>query len=164
MNDSPPNVSASSRNPWPIAVIAFFAIAITAIVAFVVFATRNKMELVRHDYYDEEIRYQQQLDRLSRTRPLNTRVTVAYDPGRQQIRIKLPSEHAQRPISGRIHFYRPSDASLDRDFELAVNADGVQDVDTTKLRAGLWKVRVYWKVNSDDYFFDQSVVVGSSRS
>ncbi|HYU45851.1 MAG TPA: FixH family protein [Terriglobales bacterium] len=156
------NQTIKSPNPWPIAIIAFFVIAITGIVAFVVFATRNKMELVRHDYYDEEIRYQQQLDRLSRTRPLNAQVTVAYNPARHQIRIKLPSEHAQRPTSGRIHFYRPSDASLDRDFELAVNADGVQDVDTKKLRAGLWKVRVYWKVNNEEYFFDQSVVVGHS--
>ena len=158
------NSSDKSVNPWPIAIIAFFVCAIAAIVAFVVFATRNQMELVRHDYYDEEIRYQQQLDRLRRTRPLNARVTVAYDPTRRQIRIKLPSEHAMRPTSGRIHFYRPSDANLDRDFELAVNADGVQDVDTTKLRAGLWKIRVYWKVNNEDYFFDQSVVVSSSRS
>jgi len=141
--------------------MAFFALFIMFIVAFIVFATRQKIDLVRHDYYEEEVRFQQQLDRLTRTRPVHAEVAVAYDAGHQQITLTLPAAHAHRPATGQIHFYRPSDAGLDRDIELAVNFDGIQEVDAQKLRAGLWKVRVFWNVDGQEYFFDQPIVVGA---
>jgi nitrogen fixation protein FixH len=155
------NQPAKSCNPWPIAIIAFFVVLLTGIVVFIVFATRNKMELVRPDYYEEEIRFQAQLDRLNRTRPLNAQVAIAYDANLRCIRVTLPSAHAHRPTTGRIHFYRPSDASLDREVQLVVNRDGLQQVDTQKLQPGLWRVRIYWRSDDQDYFFDQSIVVGA---
>jgi hypothetical protein len=42
-----------------------------------------------------------------------------------------------------------------------VNFDGIQEVDAQKLRAGLWKVRVFWNVDGQEYFFDQPIVVGA---
>jgi nitrogen fixation protein FixH len=157
-------MNTPNLNPWPIAISSFFAIAITGIVTFIVFATRNKMELVRPDYYDEEIRFQQQLDRLNRTRTLGAPIAVAYDSRQQSITIALPANQTRRPTSGRIHFYRPSDAALDQDLELAVNAEGMQRVDARKFRSGLWKVRVSWTVDGQDYFSDQSIVVDANSS
>src|SRR5262249_28670359 len=81
----------------------------------------------------DEVRFQQQLDRLNRTRPLTTAVAVAYDANQQAITVTLPAAHARHSASGHIHFYRPSDASLDRDVPLAVSADGVQRVETNGL-------------------------------
>jgi len=157
-------MNTSTRNPWPIAIIAFFALAITGIVAFIVFATRNEMELVRADYYDEEMRFQQQLDRLNRTQTLGAQVSVAYDPHQQSITIILPTVQTHHQSSGRIHFYRPSDARLDQDIALAVNAEGVQRVDARKLRSGFWRIRVSWTAAGQDYFSDQSIVIDSNSS
>jgi len=42
---------------------------------------------------------------------------------------------------------------------IAVDAAGVQQVDAGKLQAGLWKVRVQWTVNGEEYFVDRVVVV-----
>lgn len=158
------NPPFSTRNPWPIAIVAYFAVFITGIVVFVAFAARNKLDLVRPDYYAEEIQFQRQLDRLNRTQSLARQVTIAYDAAQQTVAIALPPAHAGQPTSGRIHFYRPSDASLDRDVQLAVNEQGVQLVDARKLRPGLWKVRVQWTTSGQEYFFDQSVVVGHAES
>src|SRR5262245_24832520 len=86
--------STFSSNPWPISIIAFFALFIMFIVAFIVFAMRQEVDLVRHDYYDQEVRFQQQLDRLTRSRFLSAEVAISYDAGHQQITLKLPAEHA----------------------------------------------------------------------
>ena len=51
------------RNPWPYAIIAWFVIFITAMTVWAVVATRNSMDLVRKDYYEEELRHQQQIER-----------------------------------------------------------------------------------------------------
>ena len=56
----------------------------------------------------------------------------------------------------------PSDARLDQNIRLAVDQKGSQLVDTKKLRPGLWKVRVEWSVNGEEFFFDKSIVVNFS--
>jgi nitrogen fixation protein FixH len=153
-------VAKFPRNPWPIFIVAYFIVFITFIVLFIIFASRQKMDLVRGDYYDEEIRYQEQLDRMNRTQQINAQTAIAYDFGRQTISISLPAIHAHRPVTGRIRLYRPSDDTLDRDVPLAVNSDGRQSVDASNLQPGLWKIRVYWTVDGRDYFSGESVVVG----
>lgn len=158
------NSSPRRANPWPCSIIAFFAVLVASLAAFVVFAARNRMELVRPDYYEEEIRFQEQLDRLNRTRALHAEVEIAYDPAPGEITIVLPRAHLSRSVSGRIELYRPSDASLDRTLPLTVDADGRQRVDAKRLRAGLWKVRVLWSTERQEFFFDRSIVVGSNPS
>ena len=155
------NATVSSRNPWPAALIAFFALFITAIVVFVIFASRHPMELVRPDYYSEEIEYQKQLDRLNRTQAIQAQVAIRYDIERAAISIVLPATQA-RPLSGWVHFYRPSDAALDQKVPLIVDPQGAQQISAERLQPGLWKVRVQWTMNENEYFFDQPIVIRST--
>jgi len=154
------NPSSKSRNPWPIVIIAYFIVFISGVVTFAIFASRQKVELVRPDYYADEIQFQQQLDRLNRTQPINASVTIVYNSDQQTITVTLPAAHAQHPTSGQIHLYRPSDAHLDQDLALALDAEGVQHVNAKNLRPGLWKVRVQWTADGQDYFFAQTVIIG----
>lgn len=158
-NEPRMNATLSTRNPWPIAIVAFFALFISGIVIFVVFASRHPMELVRADYYAEEIEYQKQLDRLNRTQAVGTQVAIRYDAARASVSIALPAAPAG-PLSGWVHFYRPSDATLDQTVPLIVNAEGAQQISAARLRPGFWKVRVQWTMNEKEYFFDQPIVIG----
>ncbi len=122
------------------------------------------MDLVRGDYYSEEIKFQEQLDRLNRTHPISAQVAIRYDSVQDAITLRLPAASAKLDLSGSIHLYRPSDARLDHRVPLTADAHGSQQLDARKLRPGLWKVRVRWTVESREYFFDQAVVVGAHRS
>lgn len=153
--------TVASRNPWPIAIIAFFALFISAAASYIVFAVRQDMDLVRPDYYEEELRYQKQLDRLHRTAPLEASVTVAYHEAGQQIEIRLPQLHAVPTTTGSIHLYRPSDAELDRHLPLALDPAGLQRLDARQLRAGLWKVRIQWTAEGQEFFVDRPLLIGS---
>src|ERR1043166_10080260 len=103
--------TSPKNNPWPIAIAAYFAVFGVFIVAFTIYATSQRTDLVGRDYYDQEIRFQQQLDCLNRTQPIHAQVSVTYDALQQSVIIAVPAAHARAQISGRIHFYRPSDAS-----------------------------------------------------
>lgn len=146
-------------NLWPVAIISTFTIFIALIIVFVVFATRQKMELVSPDYYEDEMRFQEQIERLSRTSLLAARKLIAYDADRREIVITLPAVHSRHLSAGRVQLYRPSDASLDLHIELATDAEGVQRIETRQLRGGLWKIRLQWKVNGQEFFFDQPIVI-----
>jgi nitrogen fixation protein FixH len=149
------------RSLWPYAIIAAFAIFISGTVALVVLACSQRVDLVSSDYYEQEIKFQNHLDRLRRTRNLDVQGAVGYDSTKQQITISVPTDQLRRAVSGRIQLYRPSAAGLDRQVVLSPDSKGVQVVDAKDLQPGLWKVRVSWTVGDNDYFMDQKIVVGS---
>ncbi len=154
------SITTKGRNPWPLAITGFFVAAIIFIVAFIAFAMRQREDLVSADYYEREVRYQSQLDSMNRSQSFAAQVVVTYEPSQRRIVITLPAAQS-RGATGSVQLYRPSDARLDREVPLALDADGIQRLDATTLHDGLWKVRVKWSANGQDYFLDQSVIVTS---
>lgn len=154
-----------SRSLWPHAILAWFVVFSSAMAAWITFALRQNTELVSADYYEEEVRFQSQLDRLNRTAAVRGDVAVLYDAAQGQVTLRLPADHVvQRPSpSGRIRFYRPSDARLDFEVPLALAGPGEQRIDVSARRGGQWKVRVQWKAGGQDYFFEQIVVLEEPR-
>jgi len=148
------------RNLWPLGIILTFAIFITGTICLLVFACRQKSDLVSSDYYEQEIRFQQHLDQIDRASKLAGPPSVSYDLAADCIRIRLPLETSARKVTGRIHLYRPSAAGLDRQVPLTLDPDGLQLLDASGMRPGLWKVRIFWAVEARDYFVDQSIVIG----
>src|SRR3990172_2138577 len=102
-----------TRSPWPLAIIAWFALFSAFLAAFIVFAVRQREDLVRRDYYDAEVRYQQHLDRAHRGQAVSGEVAIRYEAAMQRVTIQLPPTQARHRPTGRISFSRPSDASLD---------------------------------------------------
>lgn len=154
----------NSRNPWPIAIVAWFVFFTVATVALVILATHQREDLVREDYYDEEVRFQQQIDRMNRTARVASGVAVRYDIAAQNLVVTLPADQARRSPSGQITLYRPSDSRLDQELPLALEADGIQRIDVSHLQTGLWKVRLRWDVSGDEFYSDQEVVIGAKNT
>lgn len=153
------NLQTIRANPWPYAITGWMLLFGTGMAAWVVVAVRNDPELVRPDYYEQEIAYQQQIDRLNRTTAVRSEVSVAYESAQQQVALRLPAAHLAEKLTGTIHFYRPSNAKLDFHLPLAVDASGGQRIAAAKLQGGLWKVRVSWTSGGQEYFHDQSLVL-----
>jgi nitrogen fixation protein FixH len=152
------------RNLWPLGIILTFAVFVSGTAGLIVMACSQKLDLVSANYYEQELKFQGQIDRLERTRRAASQASVTYDPAAKCITISLPADQAQRKVSGRIELYRPSAAGMDRTVKLEPDANGVQHLDAAGLAPGLWKVRVSWTVEHQGYFLDQKVVVGSRDS
>jgi nitrogen fixation protein FixH len=149
------------RNLWPLGIIFAFVIFMSGTATLIVLACSHRTDLVSADYYEQEIRYQGQMDRMDRTKQLNEKVSVTYDAGRKQIAVSLPPEHVRQSATGSIQLYRPSAAGLDQWMKLEIDSNGVQTIDAAGLRAGLWKVKVLWRVGREEYFIDEKVDVKS---
>jgi nitrogen fixation protein FixH len=141
-------------------IIAYFAVFISAMVIWVIYASRQKMELVGADYYEREVLFQREIDASARGRAI-AGAKVEYDLQQHSIAIEVPAPHRSALSSGSIHLYRPNNARLDRDLPLTLGADGSQKVDAGSMAPGLWKVRVTWRVGGEDYLFDQPIIVGA---
>ena len=143
------------RNPWPYAIVIYFALFITAMATWICFAVRNDHELVRKDYYEQELQFQSELDRTQRARTVE--VHVSYDASKSAIIVQLPLNTA----SGSIYFYRPAQATLDKQIPLVLE-HGIQTIDVRNFAAGLWKVRLSWNTDGNNFQHDATVVLGST--
>ncbi len=152
------NNKTVSRSFWPVAIIGYFVLGITFLVIFIVWSARQREDLVSNNYYETEIRYQEQVDRLIHSQEFESLPIVTYESARQTIVITLPKGRS-KDASGTVRLYRPSDARLDRELSLTVDDQGVQLLDARPLPPGLWKVRVQWTVAGREYYCDRSVVV-----
>ena len=146
-----------SRNFWPLGIILTFVVFISGTVGLVVMASMHSVDLVNANYYDQEIKYQARID--SEARAHDAGATVSYDGTARHIVISVP---AAQNVTGQIQLYRPSAAGLDQEFKLEPSATGIQTLDTSSLRPGLWKIRVSWSQDGRDYFLDQKVVITAS--
>lgn len=147
----------SSLNPWPYGIIVTFVLFISATIGLVIMACGQKADLVSADYYEQEIRFQSQLDRAARARAVPA--AVSYEAASHQIKIELPANRSDRASAGRIQLYRPSSANLDRKFNLDLNPQGVQCLDASALASGLWKVRVSWTEAHQEFYIERSVTI-----
>lgn len=151
-------------NPWPYSILGFFIVAIIGAVVWVGFCLGHNSDLVAHDYYEQEVEYQGQLDRMERADGLSGRASIALDAEAAVIRVRLPVEHVAGGAQGGIHLYRPSEARLDQMVGLALNSAGEQQLDAATLAPGLWEVRVAWSAGGEEYFLSRKIRIDRGPS
>ena len=151
----------SSFNPWPLGIVVAFVLFIAGTAGLVVLACCQRSDLVRADYYDQEVRHQAQMERIERTRRNAPDARVTYDAARRAVTVSLPLAQAQHNPAGRIHLYRPSAAKLDRSIPLELDAAGRQILEAADLEPGLWWVQISWTVDGEEFYCDQRMVVGA---
>jgi hypothetical protein len=144
------------RNPWPYAIILYFVFFITFLAVWITFAVRNDHELVRKDYYEQEMNFQNEIDSSARAAALN--IAISYEASKEAVTITGPS----MTTSGTIYFYRASQAKMDREIPLLLK-DGAQTIDVRGFERGLWKVRLSWTVNGLPYRRDESLIFGAAQ-
>ena len=141
-------------NPWPVAITLFIAALIGGVVAFAVFSVKHRVDLVAPDYYDQEIRYQQQLDGSRRALRLEGGPVLSVTG--QTLSIAVPN-HLN--ATGTVTFYRPSDARLDQVFPLRLDDQGRQAVDLHGLAEGRWRIRVNWVVSNQTFLVEKQTIL-----
>jgi hypothetical protein len=160
----------SPRNLWPWAIILTFVLFISGTIGLVVMASTQREDLVSENYYEQELKFQNQIDRVRHLNQLSAPATATYDASHRAIRLSIPPPpnlnldlNRNSPhITGLIQLYRPSEAALDRYLKLQLDAHGCQSIDASTLRAGLWKIRITWAIDNQEYFTDQQLVVTPS--
>jgi hypothetical protein len=156
------HAAPSTCNLWPHAIIAWFVIFGSAMAAWITFAVRQNLDLVRADYYEDEVHYQQHLNRLKQTLPIRDHVAIQYDALKSEMMVQLPTPPPNGKVTGRILFYRPSEAALDFEVPLGVDDQGRQQIPLGNLRAGLWKARAEWRSAGQEFFFEQVFVADTA--
>ncbi len=127
---------------WEHAVAAFFLLFIGAVLALVFLTLDDRNDLVVEHYYDAEIEYQQQIDRIERTRALTEQPDIRLnDAG---VLITFPRSFRSTELTGSVHVYRPDDKRLDVTLPVGPDSSNNQLIPKGLVQPGTWNVRLTW--------------------
>lgn len=137
-----------------IVIILFLIITIGQAIAIHYFVD---YDLVVEEYYDEEIKYQSQIEKIKRTNNLPETLNIKLS--NDFIEFEFPSIFQAEKISGIIIFYKPSDDLLDKKEIIELESNNKMYFATSELNTGLWKVKVDWEVDKVKYFNEKILMV-----
>lgn len=140
-------------NPWPVVITLICVAAFATAASVVVIMVSKKVELVAPDYYAQDQRHSEQMERERRANALALPVTVTYEKSASSITIQYP----EKDINGTVTLYRPSDLTMDRSVEIAVDEHQQQKISADKLADGLWRVRLQWNQNGEEYYQENAI-------
>jgi hypothetical protein len=129
-------------------IIAFVGFILTLVVISV---RQDDIHLVTENYYEKELKYQDQIDRETSAAGLDREVLV-FDAVSKSMVLDLPVG-----AKGDLKLFRPSDERLDQELSLDILEEGKTTVPLEKLKAGYWKVQLTWTENGVDFYQEKKI-------
>lgn len=131
-----------------------------SLVLFVVFigslvmlCMREDISLVSKDYYDEELAYQQQIEREQNTKGLTQKPMITYHE-QSGITVTIPGGSTLE--KGEMKLFCPSNARLDQHFELKPIQEQVFKL---KMAKGMYRIKLSWSMSGKNYYFEDQITI-----
>lgn len=139
---------------WGKKIVVLYSGFVIMILSMVFLASRHRVELVADNYYEQELKFQDKIDKINRSNHLLHPVTVDFVNGK--LLIGFPAE-INNPVSGTISVYSPLKKSNDRVFTIETKPDFTQSVDLTKLPSGVYHIQIDWKADDVSYYNEKTI-------
>ncbi len=118
---------------------------------------QDDIHLVSQDYYQNEIAYQDDIDQMNNTNQLSTQLKFEYLSDSHVVKLSFPKESIG--ATGKINFYRPSDARKDFAVKLDITTTEIQLIPVANLDRGLWVIKVSWVKDGKKYYKEEKMVL-----
>ncbi len=150
-------MATKKNTSWPVFITVFYIVFVMLMFSVLLFSQKNRTNLVTENYYEEEIRYEEQISRIRNTNALNAKPAIEYDKTKKILVIRMPDE--LKNISyGKIKMFRPSNANLDVDYDLNLINDR-QVISTDNLSSGLWMIKFSWVQDKKEYYLEKTIIL-----
>ncbi|GAB1857115.1 FixH family protein [Flavobacteriaceae bacterium MHTCC 0001] len=111
-------------------------------------------DLVSNNYYAEELKYQNDIDKLKNAQTLKT--NISYTTSTEGLTINFPSDIDYKSITGKVFLYRPSNKQLD--FETVISlSNPYLLIPNARLVDGRWNIKIDWQYNGTPYLYQTSI-------
>jgi len=139
---------------WGTGIFVFLVLFVVASAVFIVFASRQQVNLVHKDYYEKGVDYSEQMKVNTRSKPFSRSFTVSST--NEEFLVAIADELAAKIDSGSMYLYRPSDKT--KDIILPVPA-GLKTIQFPKeqLINGRYILKFTWYTDGLRYEVDRPV-------
>ncbi|MFZ5948645.1 MAG: FixH family protein [Stygiobacter sp.] len=142
---------------WGTGIALTYILFLIAILTMVFIFMNQDVVLETNDYYAKGLEYQSQIDKIERTKNLTEQLEILNK--NDQIVFNFPKIFANKIISGEIYFYRPSNNKSDFKSKIDLTDSLQQIIFTKNLEKGLWKIKVDWSVENQNYYNEKILMI-----
>ena len=141
---------------WGWSIVLAFCLFGAFIIGLVFRSFQETVDLVSEDYYQQELGYQQQIEKIANNQALIAPLTFSQQS--QQLVVQFPAEPAAE-VQGKIQLFRPSDARRDQTMTIALNTKRQQVIATEKLKKGYYKIKIDWTSGETAYYTEETIFI-----
>lgn len=137
---------------WIVVAFVLFAAFIGTLVAVCV---REDISLVSKDYYQEELVYQDQIQRLNNVAGLKEKPVIKVVDHMLQIEFNQfnAMENAELKI------FCPSNAKMDRNFLVKSSDTEIQFFKLDPLQKGMHRAKLQWTMNGKEFYLEEVIYI-----
>ncbi|MFH2036367.1 MAG: FixH family protein [Candidatus Zixiibacteriota bacterium] len=147
-----------NKSKWGMGIYAFYGSFIIFILVLVLYVSIQDFQMVEDNYYEKDLAYQNQIDKIGRAGQLEKDVEIGFSADNQRLKLTFPVLDPQ-PIEGQIVFYRPSNSRYDVAVPIKVDSLGNQEIEISNLIRGNWQLKISWMVDSVEYYSQSRIIV-----
>lgn len=142
---------------WGYKILILYVGFVAGMLFLVYKCTQQNIDLVAENYYEKEIKFQ---DQITRSNNVNTGglVLKATVNESKQLIITYPAAVSGAKTSGEIHLFRPDNAKLDVKTPVDIT-EGLQYIDVSKLAKGYWRVQVSWQLGDTPLYQEERIFI-----
>ncbi|WP_143960793.1 FixH family protein [Litoribacter populi] len=137
---------------WGHGIAIFFTCFVAFMIFMVVKSFQQNIDLVTDNYYEQELKFQQQIDKINNDKGLETPVAVKFKSN--TVNITFP---ALPGIEGNIHIFRPSDSMFDLEKTIELDENFHQSIPVDNLPAGFYRVKINWQAQGMEYYTEETL-------
>jgi len=137
---------------WGKGITLVYIAFVVGMLGLVYMAFQQDFDLVADDYYEQEIAYQGRIDQLNNAKDDNQKVSVTSVDGAVQLTFTTAAKDVK------IHFFRPSDDTMDFKLEEAT-VDSKLNIPLTQFSKGKYLAKIEWKNNGKTYFQEDDLFI-----
>ncbi len=141
---------------WGYKLMLVFIVFALLIGTLVYKSINTKYDLVSKDYYKDELRYQERIDRTSNADSISA---VAITQDNTNLIIQLPKEQIGFKTEGEILMYCKTDADNDVQFSLQTDSTGKQLIDKKKLHKGAYQLKLTWQTDKKKFYNQHDIFI-----
>ena len=144
---------------WSHKIILAFILFGAMIFTMVSISMNQDLNLVDGDYYNQELEYQGQIERINNYQSLMIKPVFSYVPSEKKCFLSFPDQLPLENFTGTVHFFRPSNASFDKKYIMNDVLTREFSFDVSSMVSGLWTVKIKWNSEGNEYYFEENVTL-----
>jgi nitrogen fixation protein FixH len=135
---------------WGVKITLLYSGFVLLIVIMVSMSMSQKVDLVSKDYYEQELQFQDKINQMDRTKALSEQLSLQVQ--NDELVLDFPDQFKGQQTSGKVFFFRPSDAVLDKNIKIQADTLNTKGISIKSLKKGLYKMQVNWEVENIQYY------------
>lgn len=144
---------------WGNKIILAFVCFIAMIFTLVYISVNTDFYLVTDNYYEQELAYEEQIQRIKNANGLSDQPTFNFNRNELLAEFTFPASISDGMKEGKITFVRASNANLDQIFPIKLNEQGIHTIELQQFAKGAWKIQLEWKSAGREFFKEINFVI-----